>query len=219
MGDELPFDHDPIAAFNAVLANHTKKAACGRSYVLVSKLRLWLKSNVPSGGENRTQASRLLAYAYRSWDNKPSLPITPEALTDSHNECLLIFCILLELDRGHLIHRFCRRNRLDKHLPIPLQSLRDTAAKISSSNLNELADGFNNLQWKYCPAIFDMGMGREFQEEQVLPFCKKEAINEKGATAQLWQVEIPEEFVGLKLRAVLKNGKYDDPNDDFGPVS
>ncbi|KFY94147.1 hypothetical protein V500_03400 [Pseudogymnoascus sp. VKM F-4518 (FW-2643)] len=217
MTDELPFDGDPIADFKAVLASHTKKATCGRSYVLVSKLRLWLKSNVPSGGEDRNQASRLLAYAYRSRENKPSLPITPEVLTDSHNECLLVFCILLELGRGHLVHRFYRRNKLDKHLPIPLESLRDTAAKISMSNLNEFVEGFDKLQWKFCPAIFEMGMGREFQENEVLPFCKKEEINKKGATAQLWQIEIPEEFVGLKLRAVVKDEKYDDPNDGVGP--
>mgnify|MGYP001581328653 FL=1 len=96
---------------------------------------------------------------------------------------------------------------------------RDTAAKISMSNADELVDGFDKLQWKFCPAIFEMGMGREFQENEILPFCKKEKINEKGATAELWQIEIPEEFVGPKLRAVVKDGKYDDPNDDLGPVS
>ncbi len=40
----------------------------------------------------------------------------------------------------------------------------------------------------------------------------------KGATAQLWQIEVLEEFVGPELRKAVKNSVYD-PNDGYGPVS
>lgn len=219
--ENLPLDYkQAVADFKDARAKYTKTAACGRDYVLVTKLKLWLESKVAPGAGDRTQASRLLEFAYRRRSHRPGLPITREVLSDSHNGCLLVFCILLELDRGHLIDEFWSQGIWDKHLPIDLHSLLKKAATITTSDSDALANGFNNLQWKFCPASFEMTWRRKLVAEHILPFYKKEKINEKGFTAQLWQIEVPEEFIGPNLvRAVAKDGKYNDPNDDIGPVS
>jgi hypothetical protein len=214
-------EHDAaLLEFKAALAKNTKKAACGRHYVLVTKLRNWMKSTIDPA-DDRTQAGRLLAVAYRRRD-KPDLPITLEQLSDGEDRCLLVFCILLELGWGALIDEFFRRDKVDKHLPISLLSLQEMVLTMHIYSPNTLADDFDKLQWKYCPARIELNMGRDFHKNRILPFCKREEINNKGATAQLWQIEVPEEFVGPKLRAVraaVKDAKYDDPNDDLGPVS
>ncbi|OBT67421.1 hypothetical protein VE03_03009 [Pseudogymnoascus sp. 23342-1-I1] len=218
--DAPPLDYGAaMADFKAAREKYTKTAACGREYVLVSKLRLWLGSRVPQGADGRTQTSRLLAFAYRGRSrDKPVLPIMPEVLSDIQDGCLLVFCILFELGRGDLIHLFFRQYLLDRYLPIPLQSLRDTVKKMPISNRDELAEGFNNLQWRFCPVKFEMSMERYFPENQIMPFCKREKINDKGGTAQLWQIEVPEEFIGPNLaKAIKKEGKYDAINDSIGP--
>lgn len=221
MIDNLPLDHSSaIADFRAARKKYTQEAACGRNYVLVKKLKLWLESN---GTDGRSQASHLLEFAYRERSHhRPVLPITREKLSDRHNGCLLVFCILLELDRGHLIDQFLRRDICDNRLPINLHSLQEKAATmgISDSNANALANGFNNLQWQFCPTTFELRMGRKLVVDHILPFHKKKKINDKGATAQLWQIEVAEEFVDFNLaRAVAKDGGYNDPEDDIGQVS
>ncbi|OBT55671.1 hypothetical protein VE04_06921 [Pseudogymnoascus sp. 24MN13] len=217
--DNLPLDHSSaIADFRAARKKYTQKAACGRNYVLVKKLKLWLESN---GTDGRSQASRLLDFAYRKRSrHRPVLPITREILCDSHNGCLLVFCILLELDRGHLIDEFLRQDLCDKYLPINLHSLQEKAATMVTSDSKSLANGFNNLQWQFCPVTFDMRR-RKFGADFILPYHKKDKINDKGATAQLWQVEVLEEFVGPYLARALskdgEDGKYNDTNDGLGP--
>ncbi|KFZ05322.1 hypothetical protein V501_08467 [Pseudogymnoascus sp. VKM F-4519 (FW-2642)] len=214
--DNLPLDHSSaIADFRAARKKYTQKAACGRNYVLVKKLKLWLESN---GTDGRSQASHLLDFAYRKRSrHRPVLPITRDVLSDKRNGCLLVFCILLELDCGHLIDEFWRQDICDKHLPINLHSLQEKAATMVTGDSNSLANGFNNLQWQFCPTTFELRRGRKLVVEHILPFYKKEKINDKGATAQLWQIEVAEEFVDRNLaRAVAKDGDYNDPNDDIG---
>lgn len=221
MGDELPFDRNPLTAdYRAARAKCTKKAACGRDFVLVSKLKHWLESKVDPGANDRSQASRLLAFAYRHRSrDKPGLPMSPEELFHSRYGCILVFCVLLELDRGHLVNEFLRHGIYDDLLPIDLHPLREKTATMGTRDPDPLANGFNILQWRFCPAIIEMDMRRSFYEDHFLPFCQREKINEKGVHAQLWQVAIPEEFVGPRLRAIIEDKKYDNPDDDHGPVS
>ncbi|OBT72265.1 hypothetical protein VF21_07968 [Pseudogymnoascus sp. 05NY08] len=217
MGEELPFDRNPATAdYRAARAKCTKKAACGRDYVLVSKLSLWLKSMVYP--EERTHAGRLLAFAYRNRNpDKPRFPIAVGELFDSRVGCILVFCVLLELGCGDLIHEFLRHGIYDDLLPIDIYSLREKAASMRMRNSDAFANAFDRLQWKFCPATIEMGMGREFHENQILPFCQREKVNEKGVHSQLWQVAVPEEFVGPMLRAVIKDKIFNNPDDDYGP--
>jgi hypothetical protein len=52
----------------------------------------------------------------------------------------------------------------------------------------------------------------------VIPICRKEKINNKGGTAPLWQIEVPEEFVGPRLRDVIPSARFFDLNDNGGWV-
>ena len=209
--------HDTaILEFKAKLRESTTTAVCGREFVFVQKLTEWLRSEAGNGGY---QSSRLLAAAYPDKD-QTFWPITREELSDGSECCLLIFSILIELGCGTLIDEFSRREKFDRDLPIDLVWLKDNLEEMRPQNgdADALADQFNTIQWKFCPAKFDLNMSRTFIQNRIVPICRKEAINEKGGTAQLFQIEIPEEFVGRRLREVVKSSRYDHQEGN-GPVS
>ena len=192
------------------------QAQCGRLYVLVWQLTNWLKSKRPE--TETTQANILLWAAY--YRNQPKiLFLPPEAhqIQAEKNCCLIIFSILLKLDLGHLVDHFQRWGQFDVHLPINRSLLQQKFKNISVSNAPKLAMRFDEMQWRFCPAILELGMSREFGGDRVMPICGKEEINTKGGTAKLWQIKVQEEFVGPKLRNAALSAKFSD--EKFGNVS
>jgi hypothetical protein len=174
---------------------------------------------------NTTPAKRLLKAAYRRRHEYEPVPISYDSLKPGGSSCLLVFCILLLLDYGDLVHCFQREGKVDNILPIPLYTLRiildeyRQGVGMSEEDADRLAAQFNKKQWRFCPAIFETGYPRNFGKDRVLPFCVKEIINFKGGTASLWQVEVLEEFVGPQLRKKVPNSRYKSVSDNFGYVS
>ena len=148
------------------------QAQCGRLYVLVWQLTNWLKSKRPE--TETTQANILLRAAY--YRNQPKiLFLPPEAhqIQAEKNCCLIIFSILLKLDLGHLVDHFQRWGQFDVHLPINRSLLQQKFKNISVSNAPKLAMRFDEMQWRFCPAILELGMSREFGGDRVMPICGK----------------------------------------------
>lgn len=205
-----------IRNFKSTLKECMVPAVCGRSYVRILKLTQWLNSKVRSEGWEPTQVRLLLDYAYSRRD-RPTHPITKEQLCDSKDGCLLIFCILLELDRGDLIDKVWRQDKTDNDLPIDLRALRETFEELDVPDSDKVAADFDKQQWKYCAAKLDLNKGRQYPESKIMPFHRREEINKKGGTAQLWQIEVLEEFVGPSLREAVKESRYDPMDDGLGP--
>ena len=214
MKDQAQPDHkSAYSEFKAKLQECTTTAVCGRSFVLVDKLTEWMKSEVNSGG---FQLSRLLAAAYpEAYPLFP--PISREQLTHPEDGCLLVFGILLEIGYGHLVEEFWRQEKSDRALPVDLLWLRNTLKELKLPDHDKIADEFDKVQWKYCPVKFDMNMHRKYIQNRIMPFCRREAINDKGGTAKLWQVEIPEAFVGQSLRQAVPSSRFH--NEKLGHVS
>jgi hypothetical protein len=217
-----PLHNDVIREFQATLQDCTVPAACGRSYVRTTKLKDWLRGNVKPNSPT-TQASRLLAAAYHR-RRHPSLPISSEELSSGENCCLLVFSILLELRLGQLVDRFQRQSIVDRRLPIDLRALQTELAAMDLGtmklpNVENLAEKFDNMQWRFCPARFDLRVGWDHPKNKIIPIFKKEKINDKGGTAQLWQVAVQEEFVGDKIRKAVRNSRFHDATNGFGYVS
>jgi hypothetical protein len=187
MNQESSEYDEAIPAFKAQLEKCTQYAACGRPYILVSKLTQWMDSKVrvDTAGQSYTtrQANRLLHAAYNPgrWDG-PALPIDVNKLFGDRSRCLLVFSILLELRLSHLIHHFFRKDKVDRHLPIDLNTLESTFRAIETNEADERAKQFDNIQWRFCPVQFDLDMSKEFWKDFVLPICNKQPINlTKGA--------------------------------------
>jgi hypothetical protein len=217
--------NEALRDFREKIAGFTLIGACGRPYILVSKLTHWLENNaqIHFAGQqiNTRPANRLLQAAYRRRSGRPAPPMDVGQLCSGQGRCLLVFCILLELGLGDKIYDFWRKEKADSSLPLQLYDLKETFAEIDNSNdTEEHAKRFDKLQWRFCPARFDLNVARDFWVDRVLPICIKQLINTKGGTADLWQIAVLEEFVGKELREAAKNSKYDSPDDDsLGPVS
>lgn len=197
-------DDASIRDFHSKLRECTMEAVCGRSYVLVTKLTNWLRSEVRWSGSNTTQAGRLLQAVYRH-QNQPGRPINVENFSGV-DCCLLVFCILLEVGAGELVHTFQRRGIVDRNLPTDLSSLRHKLNDLP--NAEKLAMDFDEVQWRFCPARFELHCGHEHPKNMIIPICRKEKINSKGGTAQVWQIDVQEEFLSPRLKKVVSSSRF-----------
>lgn len=213
----LQVQYEPaIRDFKTKLKQYTIQAQCGRPYVLVWQLTNWLKSKRPE--TETTQTRILLRAAY--YRNQPKIIFLPPETYQIQAEetcCLIIFSILLQLDLGHLVDHFQRWGQFDVHLPIDRSLLQQKFKNVSVSNAPKLAMRFDEMQWRFCPVILELGMSWEFGRDRVIPICGKEEINTKGGTEKLWQIKVQEEFVGPKLRNAALSAKFSDK--EFGNVS
>lgn len=205
----VPSHDDIMRDFRDKVKSCEITGICGRPFIRVEKLKTWLSDNVV----------RLLEAAYRSQD-EPALPIDPDYVR--RNDSLLIFSILLQLDRGNLIHRFHMLGLGGNvFLPIDLSSLKARLGDlgISAADADSLAERFDKQQWRYCPAKFRLNARRSYSPNHIIPISKKEAINDKGGTATVWQIEVLEEFVEERLRKVVPTSRFGEPDDSLGYVS
>lgn len=193
--------------FKEELRNCTVEALCGRHYIRVAKLIKWLESDAQPGV---SRVEILLEYAYRN-RNSPAPPLRADDICKGEDRCALVFSILLELEHGELIELFEYRGLCDKKLPISLSDLKDL-----KNHGFTYAEEFNRKQWAFCPADFDYH-SRNYHSDRIIPICKKEEINDKGGTAQLWQIAVQEDFVKPRLKERVPNSRFQD--DRFGYVS
>ena len=195
--------------FKAKLEGYTRRAVCGRYFVLVDSLQDWLRS--PAQGDV-PYADRLLhgvAYKHRQL---PGIPISSNKLKAGDDCCLLVFCILQTLGRGDLIHSFSRKEKVDRLLPLSTDDLQDVY-KNGEKNDQNFVSQFLELQHRFRPARFDLHDRTEWKEHKVIPIYRKNLIK-KGVTATVWQVDVPEEFVGKRLRDVASGSRFNANTDE-----
>ena len=188
--------------FKAQLDRHTKEANCGRHFVLVDSFQTWLRSPIEEG----THAGRLLHRVAYSNRQEPGLPITTDTFRAGDDCCLLVFCILLVLDRGYLIDKFSEKGKVDRLLPLAPD---DIQAVLRSQNEEDtgVVSAFLELQNRFRPARFELHRSNHWDENVVLPIHQKNPIK-RGGTASLYQIIVPEEFVGKNLRSVASGSRF-----------
>ena len=215
MGPRSDNDDEIIRDFKKKCKELTQKASCGRDYVLVERLSEWMESRWRSH-RPETPAGLLLKAAYR--DRKEmGYPIELESVCSGEDRCLLVFSILIVCGFGKFIDKFRSRDIVDRHLPMTLVQLRKEIGAMKIDNGYELADSFDSLQWQFFPVKFEFDSQKAYPRNRILPICKKEIINKKGGTAQLYQVAVQQEFVGQSLRNSVPSSLYHE--EEFGPVS
>lgn len=202
----------PIHGFQHILEEkHTKTAVCGRRYIFVESLKKWLRGSLSRKGP----IDDLVPAAYTVYKEvKPNSPwpwpqIPAEQISSSTGCQLLVFSILLLLDQGHLIHKFNRKGINDDSLPVTDSKL---LAKIFSNHQlgdpSQLALDFQRLQWQFCPPQFGLGRDMEFGENVILPIHQQHIITEKGATACVSSIVVPEEFVSVALQREAEHSRF-----------
>jgi hypothetical protein len=192
----------PLDEFHEALEGFTHQAACDRPYVLVESLKTWLKTKERG---HETRAGILLRAAYARANAQFSSATEPNLYSEtSDSRCyLLVFSLLLELGCGHLIDRFIRKELNDDHLHRPTMNLEEVQRlleNIENENASGLSRQFDRMRWRFCPARFENNMSAHFDQNRILPLHKREEISNKGGTAKVWDILVPEEFVSEELR-------------------
>ena len=196
--------NEALAKFHEQLQRCTLTAYCGREFILITKLKQWLKCDSPIPG--KTWLGLLLPTEPTQLE--PS--VSERMLT--HSNALITFCILLNLSRTKYLETFIRVNFVDSKLPIYLSALRSELNDAQIDEAEFLAESFAKEQWKFCPATFELEGTDNYIQNWILPITNYEPINEKGGTADLWQIEVPEDFVGETLRAEVPRSRYKGPD-------
>src|ERR1700742_1105070 len=80
-------------------------------FVLTKQLKSWMTEIPP--GSNHSFGKRLLYKTYRARGHNQA----PLEMDHALDNCLLVFCILLELDCAHLLHDFMRNGLRDRKFP------------------------------------------------------------------------------------------------------
>jgi hypothetical protein len=189
----------------------------GRKFVLTESLVDWLRSQWP--GHTCSQAARLHKAVYY---NRSSLfePISANQLSSKQNGCLLVFSILLVLERGAFVDRFQKRGIIDMVIPISLERLqtRINEMDLSEADARNLAVLFYEKQYLFCPVMIYRNMDRLYDKEMIIPICREQKINEKaGSATEISLIEVPEQFVGNDLKPGASG--YEDKRDGIGYVS
>lgn len=211
--ESTPNYNTAIDDFKSTLKYCTMRAACGRPYVLVTRLKEWL---ISWSSYETTQAGRLLQVAY---SDKVISPLNSDEISFGEDCSLLVFSLLIELGLGNLIDRFQRYEIVDRRLPIDIRTLEGILIEMGLPNAEKLAVDFDQSQWRFCAANFDLDMCQDYVKNMIVPICRKKKINMKGGTAQLWRIAVQEEFVDQKLKAaILKSGFNDSTEDNLGYV-
>ena len=195
--------------FEDKLTECTRKAVCGRPFVLVGKLQDWLRSQATP---TVTHIERQVYSAYQS-RSRPNLPIELDIFDPGDNCCLLIFCILRTIGHGDLIHFFTEEGKSDGQLPL---SPADIESIFRTAKASDLAAKFSEKQHQFKPAKFKFQRHANWNQDVVIPIYSKTPINE-GGTAHLWLIDVPEEFVEESLRIKSCKSKFNVATPDSDP--
>ncbi len=183
----------------------TETAVCGRQFVLVEKLQAWLRSSCSTVA---TYADRLLRVAYRNRPNSNFQPVTSDIFKPGYNCCLLVFCILQLLKCGSAIQTFSVCQKVDRLLPMRQETINEMFRNADIHD-QDIPSKFFELQYRFTPAKFELHTTNRWDRHTVIPIQEKNPIKE-GGTAQLYQIDIPEEFVGEAMRRVCAGSRFNE---------
>ncbi|KAJ3578538.1 hypothetical protein NPX13_g2029 [Xylaria arbuscula] len=209
----LPRGSEIREAFNERMGRQwTGVTVDGRNYVRTRRMIEWLRDINSSWATTTTNGGLLLEYVY-----EPLYEFRPiEWDQISNDDYIVMFGFLTHMGYGQLIDVFRQYSIRDIDLRKPNTILRESMLKEKFGSLSDMQtfiENFERQRWEFSPIEFKLGIDLNFNDEQViLPLCRRQQINSKGATAALWEVVVEEDFVDENLRKAIECTKYDDRN-------
>ncbi|KAI2619905.1 hypothetical protein GGR54DRAFT_639670 [Hypoxylon sp. NC1633] len=199
-----------FAIFHDKLKNEWKcKACCGREFYRTAEIVRWMLHT--DTNEPTSNAGMLLDEVYQDSLHRPR----SKDISNEDRRCLVVFAILLELGFGHLVEHFQRYDIIDKKLPMrDIPGIEPLKKHIRGVGPAEFWKQFQERMWLYYSCPLELGMRNTFLDPDrgrwIMPFCKRQPINSKGGTAQVWEVAVQESLVPLKLALAIGLSKFKD---------
>lgn len=202
-----------LESFNSHMREQwTGKAVGGRKYVRTRRMINWMRT---SESKQATVNGGLLLEAVYEAARKPSselfLPIEWKQI--SNDNCIIMFGLLTVLGYGHLIDEFARHGIQDylRKAGFIIEKHMLNCHFQSPDSLRDFMIAFERRRWEFSPVEFGLGMDIVLDDKRcVLPFCHKQRINHKGATAELFEVAVEKDFVQESLRVAIQGSRYND---------
>ncbi|PVH68936.1 hypothetical protein DL98DRAFT_627424 [Cadophora sp. DSE1049] len=191
--------HTHLATFHDTIQRLTLTSALGREFILTEQLMTWLNSSCLEEPRDHSILEGLFN------DTLASHKLTEIHIPPWERESVLLFCLLLHLGLGQHLSEF--RDIFDDDLPLPVDAIHRMSNWLETE---KILDGFYDIQWRYFPARFHLDSFHAWPAEIILPICAKSLIG-NGRTASVYEVAIPEEFLGPELRATVVNPRFEDP--------
>lgn len=196
---------DPLDQLRSKLLELTEKSAFdGRPFVLTQELAHWFQAPADDKPEESNWKHLTSAISTRRGISRLALH---HLKLDSY---MKIICTLIQIGCTSAVKVFVRNNITDSTLPLQLERLENLASTFTSNLFpKEVTLEFYRVQWRYFPAQFNLGRSYTLDRDTVVPICSSELVG-VGNTAQVYQIAVPEEFVGKELSATLSWAKFKD---------
>jgi hypothetical protein len=225
-------------------SNWTRKAACQRQchvlgrtcicnlqFVHVASFEEWIRHK--DTDDTTRVIDRLLYALHDKMKPRQTFPFAADKVLGGADRCVLVFGILLKLGYGELIDLFYGANIVDQYLHLPqlTHQMNELRVELVDKNVFGLLDydkreekantviaGFEKARWAFCHPSLTLHMDKNFSGSKlILPFCRYEAVNNKGGTATVFGASIQCEFItDGPLAQALQKSLYSDK--DFGDV-
>ena len=150
----------------------------------------------------------------------PRLLLNPQKLFMGKPTSLVVFSLLLKLDRGQLIDCFYDSGIFDNDLTFAHhKSLRENLRRIIPyPEVDAVLQDFNEQKWQFCPLALSLNMSRSLHDTRFIPpFCHKIKMGDNGGTASVYCIAVQKDLISdTRLCIAIEDSLYEDP--DFGPV-
>jgi hypothetical protein len=215
-----------------IIGRFTRTAVCGRPFILVGELTRHLQSSEsPSLSEPDATSPRWTSDFDRLWKSSIFRKTggAPDLNAEKLRRSTALFFILLQLDYPELTAEFLHYGLDDSMLPLDRETLTrkmrgtiegylrtpDPVPKVPKC-WDEFVDMFLKEQQAWCPAKLELNFGSRNVGTQILPFYEKFPISSiqkdpkpSAHGASVCMIEVPEDFVGDKLKKELSGAKYE----------
>ena len=193
---------------------------CIRRVINVSAVTAWWKSMTP----DLAKQNRLWLLLDDSKLIQPHSSDVKESRSSGNYAHILVFSMLLEQGRGHLLGRFVDSEIDDRSLANTTEGSEQRLRKLlaeshSSTQVDQVMDDFHRARWAYCPLSLTLHMDQNLQGSKIIPpFCHKIRLGHAGGTASLYWIAVQRDLISDNALAfALRDSLYTD--ETYGEVS
>lgn len=209
---------DILEEFASHLASWRRSTFDGCYFYDVSALKVWMEAKYD---ETIINLDQLLLEIHNPSTRRRTFPLNRTHVLDVKEQSVIVVAILLSAGLGYLFDSFWVANVRDSnlaHISEWIGSLKEQlGAVLNQIERDAVIETFQKAIPQFTPVQITFRMRDRFGFNHVLPFYKKERVNDKGGRSIVYKVALREENLSPLLRDLLRASRYMDP--EFGPVS
>ena len=205
-----------MEAFHNEVLRLTKGNYQGHPFVLIRQLESWMRSI--GDGCDRPSSSWLVLLLVDAYQDHGGIEkyVSLVALKDnfqlsSIKSYFRLFCILLQIKMGYLIATLSFFIS-DGDLPISPEDLEmhiKTQNILKTKDIKQFVRQFTTWQYFFCCRSLEKRYITKFSSKDIVPICRLQMLNGGGLVAEIFRIEVPEDYVSPELQEAAKHKNYE----------